>query len=34
MEVHNALYEYYHDNKQAKELQDDLDALEDFMKKD
>jgi hypothetical protein len=32
MEVHNALYEYYHDNKQAKELQDDLDALEDFMK--
>jgi hypothetical protein len=34
MEVHNALYEYYHDNKQAKELQDDLDALEDFIKKD
>lgn len=32
MEVHNALYSYYHDKKQEKELKDDLDALENFMK--
>jgi hypothetical protein len=34
MTVHNSLWSYYHDQKQEKELKDDLDALEDFMKKD
>ena len=34
MGVHNSLWSYYHDRKREKELQDDLDALEDFMKKD
>lgn len=34
MDVHNALWSYYHDEKQQKELKDDLDALEDFVKKD
>lgn len=33
MDVHNALWSYYHDQKQEKELKDDLDALEDFVKK-
>lgn len=32
--VHNALWSYYHDQKAEKELKDDLNALEDFMKKD
>ncbi len=32
MDVHNALWSYYNDGKREKELQDDLDALEDFMK--
>jgi hypothetical protein len=31
MDVHNALWSYYHDKKQEKELQDDLDALEKFL---
>jgi len=30
MEVHNALWSYYHDQKNEKELKDDLDALEKF----
>lgn len=30
MDVHNALWSYYHDKKQEKELKDDLDALENF----
>jgi hypothetical protein len=30
MEVHNALWGYYHDQKKEKELKDDLDALEKF----
>ena len=30
MDVHNALWSYYHDQKKKKELQDDLDALEKF----
>ena len=30
MEVHNALWSYYHDQKKEKELKDDLDALEKF----
>jgi len=30
MDVHNAIWSYYHDKKQGKELKDDLDALEDF----
>jgi hypothetical protein len=30
MEVHNALWSYYHDKKQEQELKDDLDALERF----
>ena len=34
MDVHNALWTYYHDKKKEKELKDDLDALEDFIKKD
>jgi hypothetical protein len=34
MTVHNSLWSYYHDQKQEKELKDDLDALEDFVKKD
>ena len=32
MEVHNALYTYYHDKKREQELKDDLDALDDFIK--
>ena len=32
MDVHNALWPYYHDKKKEKELQDDFDALEDFIK--
>jgi len=32
MDVHNALWSYYHDKKKEKELQDDFDALEDFIK--
>ena len=30
MDVHNALWSYYHDQKNEKELKDDLDALERF----
>ena len=30
MEVHNALWSYYHDQKEEKEFKDDLDALEKF----
>lgn len=32
MTVHNSLWGYFHDKNQEKELKDDLDALEDFMK--
>ena len=32
MEVHNALWSYYHDQKKEQELKDDLDALDDFIK--
>ena len=32
MDVHNALWSYYHDKKQEKELKDDLDSLETFLK--
>ena len=31
MDVHNALWSYYHDKKKEKELYDDLDALENFL---
>jgi hypothetical protein len=31
MDVHNALWTYYHDQKQEKELQDDLEALDKFL---
>ncbi len=31
MDVHNALWSYYHDKKQEKELQDDLDSLDNFI---
>jgi hypothetical protein len=34
MDVHNALWSYYYDKKKEKEFKDDLDALEDFVKKD
>ncbi len=30
MDVHNALWSYYHDKKQEKELKDDLESLENF----
>jgi len=30
MDTHNALWGYYHDEKQKQELKDDLDALEKF----
>jgi hypothetical protein len=33
MEVHNALWGYYHDQNQEKELQDEVDAFENFVKK-
>ena len=33
MDVHNALWSYYHDQKQEQELKDDLDALENFTNK-
>jgi hypothetical protein len=32
IDVHNALWSYYHDRKREKELQDDLDALDNFIK--
>ncbi len=32
MEVHNALWSYYHDQKKEKELKDDLEALDKFVK--
>lgn len=32
MDVHNALWSYYNDGKRDKELRDDLDALDDFIK--
>jgi len=32
MDVHNALWSYYHDEKKEKDLRDDLDALDDFIK--
>ena len=31
MDVHNALWSYYHDKKKEKELQDDLDSLDKFL---
>ena len=33
MDVHNALWSYYHDQKKEQELKDDLDALENFIDK-
>ena len=33
MDVHNALWSYYHDKKKEQELKDDLDALENFIDK-
>jgi hypothetical protein len=33
MDVHNALWSYYNDRKQEKELQDDLDSLDKFLDK-
>ena len=32
MDVHNALWSYYHDQKKEQELKDDLDALDEFIK--
>ena len=32
MDVHNALWSYYHDQKKEKDLRDDLDTLDDFIK--
>jgi len=31
MDVHNALWSYYHDKKKEQELKDDLDALDNFI---
>ena len=33
MDVHNAMWSYYHDKKQEQELKDDLDSLENFIDK-
>jgi hypothetical protein len=33
MDVHNALWSYYHDQKKEQELKDDLDSLEKFIDK-
>jgi hypothetical protein len=32
MDVHNALWSYYHDQKKEQELKDDLESLEKFLK--
>ena len=32
MDVHNALWSYYHDQKREKEFKGDLDTLDDFIK--
>jgi hypothetical protein len=32
MDVHNALWSYYHDQKREQELKDDLDSLDEFIK--
>lgn len=32
MDVHNALWDYYHNQKKEKELKDDLDTLDEFIK--
>jgi len=32
MDVHNALWSYYHDQKKEQELKDDLDALDNIIK--
>ena len=32
MDVHNALWSYYHDQKREKEFKSDLDALDNFIK--
>ena len=32
MDTHNALWDYYHNKKQEKDLQDDLDSLDNFVK--
>ena len=32
MDCHNALWSYYHDKKREKELKDDLDTLDNFIK--
>ena len=33
MDVHNAMWSYYHDKKKEQELKDDLDSLENFIDK-
>ena len=33
MDIHNALWTYYHDQKKEKEFKDDLDSLEKFIDK-
>ncbi len=32
MEVHNSMWSYYHDKRVEKDLKDDLDTLDDFIK--
>lgn len=34
MDVHNALWSYYHDEKQQKELEEDVEQLKEFLKED
>ena len=33
MDVHNALWSYYHDKKRDKDFKDDLDTLDSFLEK-
>lgn len=34
MDVHNALWSYYHDEKQQKEVEEDIEQLKEFLKED
>jgi hypothetical protein len=34
MEVHNAVWSYYHDHKQKEELEEDIKTLQDFTEKE
>lgn len=34
MDVHNALWSYYHDEKQRKEVEEDIEQIKEFLKED